>query len=116
MAVASSSVNATAILEKIGVLNCFKTVVTAEDVSQGKPHPEIFLTAARRLGLSESVCVVFEDAESGVAAAKRGGFFCIGINRNRQPGFTNQADLVVTDLGEIDFLNLERQFQLNGNS
>ena len=112
LAVASSSVNATAILEKIGVLKNFKTVVTAEDVSAGKPHPEIFLTAAKRLGLSASDCLVFEDAESGVAAAKRGGFFCIGVNRNRQPGFTDQADMVITDLDNNYYQEIEHQFRM----
>ncbi len=74
LAAASSSVNTRTILDKIGVLEDFAAVVTAADVERGKPDPLIFLTAAQNLGLAVADCVVFEDALSGVTAAKRGGF------------------------------------------
>ena len=111
MAVASSSVNASAILENIGILEEFETVVTAEDVVHGKPHPDMFLMAAQRLGISVSNCVVFEDAESGIKAAKRGGFFCVGVDRHQYGQYFAQADMVVKDLGEVEYEVLERQFQ-----
>jgi beta-phosphoglucomutase len=102
LAAASSSVNASIILEQIGVLDDFSTVVTAADITHGKPHPEIFLTAAHRIGLSVSQCIVFEDAESGIAAAIKGGFFCIGVDRHQQPEYFINANMVIKDLGNFD--------------
>lgn len=102
LATASSSVNASCILEKLGVLEDFETVVTADDVSVGKPHPEIFLTAAKRLNLEVSDCLVFEDAVSGVQAAKAGGFFCIAVDRHNQPDKFDKADIVIKDAEEIE--------------
>ena len=108
---ATSSVNARAILAEIGVLEHFAAVVTAADVSHGKPDPEIFTTAAQRLGLMPAECIVFEDARSGVEAAKRGGFFCIGVDRHSKPEYFTAADFVVSDLGSIDYPQLKRLLQ-----
>jgi beta-phosphoglucomutase len=102
LAAASSSENTGIILDRIGVLADFTAVVTAADVTHGKPHPEIFLAAAQRLGLSISECVVFEDAESGIKAAKLGGFFCIGVDRHQQPEYFQEADLVINDLSDLE--------------
>jgi beta-phosphoglucomutase len=102
LAAASSSVNASNILERIGLLDDFTTVVTTADVIHGKPHPDIFLTAARNIGLSVSECIVFEDSESGVSAARRGGFFCVGVDRHQQPQYFKQANMMVRDLGDFD--------------
>lgn len=110
LAAASSSVNAQAILEEIGVLSDFGIVVTSADITHGKPDPEIFLTAAKSIGLSADECVVFEDAESGVEAAKRGGFFCVGIDRLNQPNYFQLANIVVKDLGDADFELIEKLF------
>ena len=102
LAAASSSVNASNILDRIGLLDDFTTVVTAADVTHGKPRPDIFLTAARNIGLSVSECIVFEDSESGVSAARRGGFFCVGVDRHQQPQYFKEANMVVKDLGDFD--------------
>jgi HAD superfamily hydrolase (TIGR01509 family) len=59
------------ISEKFGIE--VDTIVSSEDVSHGKPHPELFLTAAKRLGVPPGDCVVFEDSEVGIEAAKAGG-------------------------------------------
>lgn len=102
LAAASSSINASVILDRIGLLEEFTEVVTAADITHGKPHPEIFLTAARRIGLSVSECVVFEDAESGITAATQGGFFCVGVDRHQQPEYFKDANMVIKDLGDFD--------------
>ena len=108
---ASSSVNASAILDEIGVLGDFTTVVTAADVVHGKPHPEIFTMAAQRLGLSAAECIVFEDARSGVEAAKKGKFVCVGVDRHAQPEYFSDADLVISDLGDVDYEGLQSLLQ-----
>jgi len=108
MAAASSSKNASFILEKIGLADAFSAIISGNDFTHGKPHPEIFLKAAEKLKLKVSECIVFEDALSGVQAAKAGGFVCVGINRNHQDQNYRDADLVVTDLAEVNYEKLKR--------
>jgi beta-phosphoglucomutase len=111
LAAASSSKNALRILKKIDLYDIFDANVSGGDFKKGKPNPEIFLTAASRLGLSPGQCVVFEDARSGVQAAMRGGFPCVGIDRHNHPGVLKGADRIVKDLAEIalaEVLNLKK--------
>lgn len=81
MAVASGSSRAAidAVLEGTGLDAFIPTVVSAEEVAQGKPAPDIFLEAARRLGARPGDCVVLEDAPPGAAAAHAAGMRCIAI-------------------------------------
>jgi len=58
-------------------------VVTADDITNGKPHPEIFLTAAAKLVVAPERCLVFEDAPAGLAAARAAGMTCVGITTTR---------------------------------
>ena len=60
-------------LEAIGVKHLFEVIICAEDVKYGKPAPEGFLLAAKKLGVSPKDCLVFEDAELGVQAAIAAG-------------------------------------------
>jgi len=106
-AVASSAprANIEVVLEVIGMSDDFEALVSAEDVTAGKPDPQVFLTAASRLGAPPNRCVVVEDAIPGVEAARRAGMRCIGVNRNG--GLA--ADTVVrslTDLGNRAFDSL----------
>lgn len=74
-AVATSTrrVDAVALLESVGLLRSFAAVVGGDEVVSGKPHPEIFLTAAQRLRVEPKACVVFEDSPAGIEAAHRAG-------------------------------------------
>jgi HAD superfamily hydrolase (TIGR01509 family) len=72
--------NADVMLRALGLLSLFETVVTAEDVSAGKPDPEVFLTAASRLGVAPDRCIVVEDAMAGIEGARRAGMKSIGIS------------------------------------
>ena len=103
LATASSSKNAPYILEKIGLAKKMRAIVCGADIIYGKPHPEIFLKAATELNLDASECIIFEDAKSGVEAAKAGGFFCVGIDRHNQQQNYVLADLVVKDLAEVNY-------------
>ncbi len=86
------------------LLNIFDANVTGRDFTQGKPHPEIFLTAAQELNVAPEACVVIEDATSGVQAAKAGNMLAIGVARLNDEALLEAAgaDLVVTSLDDVD--------------
>ena len=79
LAVGSSSKNTPLILEKTDLRKYFDAVSDGNNITKSKPDPEVFLKAAQFIGLDPSECVVVEDADSGIEAAKRGGFFAISI-------------------------------------
>jgi beta-phosphoglucomutase len=99
MALGSASKNARPILEKVQLLTYFKAVVDGNEVSKAKPDPEVFLIAARDLGVPPEDCVVFEDAVAGIEAANRAGMTSIGIG---DPGILGEADYTFRDFTEID--------------
>ncbi len=92
---ASVSRNAFAVLDRLGIRDRFDYVVDAALVANSKPHPEIFLTAARALGVQPGDCLGVEDAVAGVAAIKSAGMLALGIGR---PEVLTQADLVIPGL------------------
>lgn len=96
------------------LLNVFDADVTGRDFALGKPHPEIFLTAARELGVDPAASVVVEDASSGVQAAKAGGMAAIGVARLHDEALLDAAgaDLVVTSLDDVS-IDAFRQGQLH---
>jgi beta-phosphoglucomutase family hydrolase len=115
--VASSSKNCEQILNAAGLLDYFETrvdgVVSAELNLKGKPEPDIFTTACRNLGANADRAVVVEDAVSGVQAGSNGNFgLVLGVARenNKLELKLNGADIVVEDLGEITFDDLEKWF------
>ena len=116
--IASSSKNCVAVLETAGLLDVFETrvdgVVSAELNLHGKPEPDIFATACDNLGGTNDRTVVVEDAVSGVQAGAKGNFgLVLGIARegNERELKLNGADIVVTDIREIDIVRIERWFQ-----
>ena len=68
------------LLTSHGLLERIDSLVTATDVTHGKPHPETFLTVARQMGIEPTKCVVFEDTEIGRQAARDAGMDCIMVN------------------------------------
>jgi beta-phosphoglucomutase-like phosphatase (HAD superfamily) len=88
------------ILGSLGLAEAFDAIVAAEDVRQGKPHPECFLTAAQRLGVAPADCVVLEDAPEGIQGGKASGMRCIGVATTRPPERLSEADLVVERLDD----------------
>lgn len=99
MALGSASKNARPILEKVKLLPYFNSVVDGNEVSKAKPDPEVFLMAARDLGVPPEDCVVFEDAVAGIEAANRAGMTSIGIG---DPEILGKADYTFRDFTEID--------------
>jgi beta-phosphoglucomutase family hydrolase len=108
VAVVSSSRNAREVLEGAGMADHFAFVadgvLAAERGLPGKPAPDLFLAAAEALAVAPSAAVVVEDAVSGVAAGRAGGFgLIVGVDRGAGPEAleANGADLVVDDLGVL---------------
>lgn len=95
VALGSASKNAPLILERLGWMPLFDALVDGNVVTASKPDPEVFLEGARRLGLRPEECVVFEDSEAGVEAARRGGMKVVGIGQGLD------ADLLVTGLDRL---------------
>jgi beta-phosphoglucomutase-like phosphatase (HAD superfamily) len=88
----------------LSLLEFFDADISGRDFAQGKPHPEIFLTAAQELGAPAERCFVVEDAVSGIQAAKAGGMGALGIARAEDSDAlaAADADLVVTTLDDVD--------------
>jgi beta-phosphoglucomutase len=99
-AVASSAprANVEVVVEALKLTPYFQALVSAEDVSKGKPDPEVFLTAAARLNAAPVRSIVVEDAAAGVEAARRAGMRSIGVTRK---GTLLPADLVVASLADL---------------
>src|SRR5262249_36294983 len=102
LAVASSSPPAfiERVLGCLGVRNRFAVVISSTEVAHGKPAPDVFLAAARKLGVEPTECVVIEDSVNGILAARRAGMRCVALvpsDRARSDG----ADVVVSDLRRL---------------
>jgi HAD superfamily hydrolase (TIGR01509 family) len=99
-AIASSAPreNVDTMLAVLGLAASFQAIVSAEDVTLGKPDPQVFLTAAERLGSAPAQSIVVEDAPAGVEAARRAGMPSIGVRRNGSP---LDADLAVASLADV---------------
>lgn len=98
VAVASSSRNADAVIDRLGIRAQLDVVVDGNDAPRSKPDPQVFLLAAERLGVPPQRCVVVEDAASGVAAALAAGMKVVGIGPQQRVG---AAHLVVAAIGEL---------------
>jgi HAD superfamily hydrolase (TIGR01509 family) len=98
-AIASSApkANVVVMLRVLGVDSALDAIVAAEDVTFGKPDPEVFLAAAAAVAAPSRRCVVVEDAVAGVEAARRAGMKVIGVNRE----MSLAADVVVASLENL---------------
>jgi beta-phosphoglucomutase family hydrolase len=98
IASAAPRANIETILEVLHFTDCFEKTVSAEDVHRGKPDPEVFLVAAKKLGVASECCIVVEDAPHGVEAARAAGMKSIGVGGD---GKGLKADLVVASLDQL---------------
>ena len=94
----SSSRNAQLILDNVGLTPLFDAIVDGNHITLSKPDPEVFLKGAAALDVSPSETIVFEDAASGIQAAKAGGFFAVGVGSKSQ---LSSADVVIPDLSGL---------------
>ncbi|WP_371765817.1 beta-phosphoglucomutase [Massilia sp.] len=92
---ASVSRNAFTVLDRLGIRDRFDDVVDAATIVNGKPDPEIFLTAAAHLGVDPRDCLGVEDAAAGVASIKDAGMFAVGVG---SPDVLHRADRVIPSM------------------
>ncbi len=102
--------NLDAAMERLGIRPLFDAIVSAEDVTLGKPNPEVFLKAAARIGCKPERCVVFEDAFAGIEAGKAGGMRVVGIATTHPVEELGQADRAVRTLRELSVQELAAWF------
>ena len=108
VATSTSRINVLFILNKLGIRDYFEDVLSFEDVEKGKPNPEIFIKAAGKAGVEAGKCIVFEDSNHGIQAAKSANMKCIAVTvarRVRDEGLED-ADLVINTLEEVDVKKL----------
>lgn len=90
------------VLKKFNIIHLFDSIVSGEEVPRGKPAPDVFLAAARELGVPPERCVVIEDSQNGVKAAKSAGMTCVGfINPNSGNMDLSLADVTVHSIRDI---------------
>lgn len=98
VALGSASKNSAIIMEKTGLRQYFDAIVDGNTVTSSKPDPTVFLTGAHLINVDPADCVVFEDAVSGIGAAKAAGMKVVGIG---SADVLKEADLVVNGLHEL---------------
>lgn len=94
------------VLQKISLSDYFDVIVSADDVTNKKPHPEVFLKAAELLGVSPNKCIAFEDSPNGVKSAKAAGMKLIGVESPSLPG--TECDFVIKDFQNLKFSDLQK--------
>ncbi len=103
------------ILQTAGLLDHFDAIVSAEDVTRGKPEPEIFLKALAALNapqknspIESADCVVIEDSKEGVRGARRAGMKCLAVTNSHPADLLGEADVVVESLEEVTLPLLQK--------
>ena len=104
IALGSASKNARPILEKTGIISYFDVIVDGNDVTNAKPDPEVFLNAAKALGIANENSIVFEDSVAGVQAANIANMISVGIGEEE---ILHEAQYIFKDFTFIDVSFLE---------
>jgi len=114
MAIASSAPpeNIRLVAGRLGVYQCFGAVVWGREVTEGKPSPQAYLLAARKLVVDPQNCVVIEDALAGVIGAKRAGMKCLAVTNTHSRDRLHEADLVVGTLESVGIDDLSGLFAM----
>ena len=91
-------------LEQAGIAGLFEATVSSEEVAHGKPAPDVYLEAARRLGVAPERCVAIEDSANGIRSAKAAGMRVVAIPNRRYPPPADAlalADVVLDSTDEL---------------
>ena len=104
--------NVELLLNSLQVKKYFEIIITADDVSNSKPAPDVFLIAAKRLQINPKNCIVIEDAPVGIEAAIRAGMKSIAITTTHDKNDLTSADLIVNDLSFISIEDILKLLSL----
>jgi HAD superfamily hydrolase (TIGR01509 family) len=112
LATSAPTGNVSQAIDKLGLQNYFHVIIDKNDVTRGKPDPEVYLTTLARLGVSKANCLVFEDSKAGVQAALAAGLRVIGISSSHteEELLEEGVTMVIKDFTNLslnDILNLE---------
>lgn len=107
-AVASVSKNAPFILNQLDVMQSFDYVCDAASIERAKPYPDIFLVAAKNVGVVPSDCIGIEDAQAGIKAINSAGMFSVGVGTESQ---MQEADLILSSTAELSLEKIENILQ-----
>lgn len=100
-----------AVMNMFNLDKYFKCSISGEEVTKGKPDPEIFLKAAKKLNVDPKDCLVIEDAAAGVKAAKSAGMKCVGFkNPHSGDQDLSEADIVMDDFKQLDLDDINKLF------
>ncbi len=115
MALASSAPieNIRLLITGLDINSYFQAIISGKEVTEGKPSPQGFLLAAKRLGVKPENCIVVEDAVAGVTAAKRAGMCCLAVTNTHPRRSLSEADLIVDTLETISVNDLERLINID---
>ncbi len=108
VALGSASKNAIKVLQQLNANMFFDVIGDGNSVSKSKPEPDIFLFGSEKMNLQPEECIVFEDAESGIDAAKAGGFYSVGIGPKDRVG---HADLRFDTMAEATLFEIKAHFK-----
>jgi HAD superfamily hydrolase (TIGR01509 family) len=96
------------VLELAGIAGCFRATVSSEEVARGKPAPDVYLEAARRLGVVPDRCAAVEDSHAGIRSAKSAGMRVVAIPNASYPPDAEALELADVVLDSLDQLTPER--------
>jgi len=105
--------NIECVIDALRLRDFFRAVVAGQDVTHGKPDPEVFLLGAKKLGVPPARCVVFEDAHVGLEAARAGGMKVVGVATTHPAESLSDADRVVRRMDELTIAEIGAWFSLS---
>lgn len=106
LASSSDKIRIQMVMEQCGLHEYFDEIVSGEDFENGKPFPDIFLSAADKIKIPPSNCLVIEDSSNGITAAKCANMYCIAVKHKDISMDLTQADQIVNNLFEVNVAEL----------
>ncbi|MEJ2249966.1 MAG: HAD family phosphatase [Candidatus Lokiarchaeota archaeon] len=103
--------NVDLLLDSLKIKDFFDIIVTAEDVKEGKPNPEVFLTVSKNIQIRPEKCIVIEDAPVGIEASKRAKMKTIALTSTHNKLELKGADLILNSLENLNVENIKNLFQ-----
>ena len=114
VATSSSPEIADLLLNKCGIASFFDAIVTTSEAGKSKPSPDVYLLAAKKIGVSPEDCIVFEDSPNGLLSAKSAGMFCVVIQSDSELiQKLSKADYLIQSFTEITLTRLTDLFAIN---